>query len=172
MREEFFPTVDEEGNHTGFASRSECHNGSSMLLHPVVHLHLFNSKGQLFLQKRALTKDIQPGRWDTSVGGHFAPGEKPEDALVRESEEELSIMVKEALFLGKYIWQSERERELVYSYMMVTDRIPVTDRDEIDDGRFWDIDEIEEALGKGLFTPNFEEEFVRYREKLRKPHKG
>lgn len=47
--EEMFPIVDEEGNITGAATRGECHNGSK-LLHPVVHLHVFNSKGELYLQ--------------------------------------------------------------------------------------------------------------------------
>lgn len=50
-QEEMFPVVDEEGNITGAASRGECHGGSK-LLHPVVHLHVFNSKGELYLQKR------------------------------------------------------------------------------------------------------------------------
>ena len=164
--EEYFPLVVEDGTQTGIATRRQCHDGVSMLLHPVVHLHLFDRSGRLFLQKRSMTKDIQPGKWDTSVGGHFAPGESPLEALSREAEEELSIVVKDPVFLGKYIWQSERERELVYSYMMVTDKMPVADRDEIDEGRFWEIDEVNEAIGKGVFTPNFEEEFVRYREKL------
>jgi isopentenyldiphosphate isomerase len=64
--DEWFPVVDEEGNTTGKALRSVCHDGKSMLLHPVVHLHLFNRGGELFLQKRAKTKDIEPGKWDTS----------------------------------------------------------------------------------------------------------
>ena len=59
--EEWFPVVDEDGNTIGNAPRRVCHDGKSMLLHPVVHLHLFNTKGELFLQKRAKTKDIQPG---------------------------------------------------------------------------------------------------------------
>ena len=50
-KEEMFPIVDEQGNITGAATRGECHNGSK-LLHPVVHLHVFNSKGELYLQKR------------------------------------------------------------------------------------------------------------------------
>ena len=41
--EEWFPIVDEEGNTIGKAVRSVCHDGKSMLLHPVVHLHLFNT---------------------------------------------------------------------------------------------------------------------------------
>ena len=66
---ERFPIVDAEGHVVGSATRGECHGGS-MLLHPVVHLHLFNSRGELYLQKRPAWKDIQPNRWDTAVGGH------------------------------------------------------------------------------------------------------
>ena len=77
---ERFPIVDEEGRVVGAATRGECHNGSK-LLHPVVHLHGFNSRGEVYLQKRPEWKDIQPGKWDTSVGGHIDYGETPEQAL-------------------------------------------------------------------------------------------
>ena len=46
--QEMFPLVDEQGNITGAATRGECHNGSK-LLHPVIHLHVFNSKGELYI---------------------------------------------------------------------------------------------------------------------------
>lgn len=71
--QEMFPIVDEQGTITGAATRGECHSGSK-LLHPVVHLHVFNSKGELYLQKRPEWKDIQPGKWDTSVGGTHRSG--------------------------------------------------------------------------------------------------
>ena len=80
--QEMFPIVDEQGTITGAATRGECHSGSK-LLHPVVHLHVFNSKGELYLQKRPEWKDIQPGKWDTSVGGHIDLGESVEIALKR-----------------------------------------------------------------------------------------
>ena len=48
--QEMFPLVNEQGNIIGAATRGECHNGSK-LLHPVIHLHVFNSKGELYLQK-------------------------------------------------------------------------------------------------------------------------
>lgn len=83
-KEERFPIVDEQGQVVGSATRGECHNGSR-LLHPVVHLHVFNSRGELYLQKRPEWKDIQPGKWDTSVGGHMDYGETPEQALTREN---------------------------------------------------------------------------------------
>ena len=88
--EEIFPVVDAAGNVVGKATRGECHGGS-MLLHPVVHLHVFNSRGELYLQKRPAWKDIQPGRWDTAVGGHVDYGETIAEALRREVREELGI---------------------------------------------------------------------------------
>lgn len=156
---EWFPVVDEEGNTIGKALRSTCHDGKSMLLHPVVHLHLFNSKGELFLQKRSYSKDIQPGKWDTSVGGHVNPGEKIEEAIRRETGEELSLCNLVPLFIIKYIWQSSRERELVNSYSAVSDLYPVINHDEIEDGKYWPMELIKENLGKDVFTPNFEHEF-------------
>lgn len=61
-KEEWFPLIDEQGNTIGKATRRECHNGSK-LLHPVVHLHIINNDGELYLQKRSTNKDIQPGKW-------------------------------------------------------------------------------------------------------------
>ncbi len=157
--EEIFPVVDEDGNEISIAPRSLCHDGKSMLLHPVVHLHLINSRGELFLQKRAMTKDILPGMWDTSVGGHMSPGESVETALRRETEEELGLKKITFHLNKKYKWQSSRERELVYSFTGRSDETPVINPGEIDYGRFWKFKEIKENLGKSIFTPNFEFEF-------------
>jgi len=156
---EMFPIVDEAGNTIGEAPRSVCHNGKSMLLHPVVHLHVFNSKGDLYLQKRSMTKDIQPGKWDTSVGGHVNPGESVENALKREALEELSLACFIPEYLTRYVWKSSRERELVTSFKTITDSVPMTNKDEIEEGRFWSIYDINKNIGKGVFTPNFENEF-------------
>jgi isopentenyldiphosphate isomerase len=157
--EEMFPVVDEDGNEISLAPRSVCHNGKSMLLHPVVHLHLLNTQGELFLQKRAMTKDLLPGRWDTSVGGHMSTGETVEAALRREAEEELRLKDITFHLNKKYIWKSSRERELVYSFTGKSDDIPVINPEEIDDGKFWKMEEIKENLGNNIFTPNFEFEF-------------
>jgi isopentenyldiphosphate isomerase len=156
--EEIFPVVDEEGREISIAPRSVCHNGKSMLLHPVVHFHLFNENGDLFLQKRAATKDLLPGKWDSSVGGHVSPGEEIEKALRRETAEELGITGITFIFIKKYIWESSRERELVYSFRGASEENPVINPEEIEEGRFWSMDEIQKNLGKGVFTPNFEME--------------
>jgi isopentenyldiphosphate isomerase len=160
LSDEWFPVVDEDGNETGRAPRHVCHDGKSFLLHPVVHLHLLNSEGRLFLQKRSAAKDIQPGKWDTSVGGHISPGESPGEAVLREASEELGISGIRPVFLGRYVWKSAVERELVSSFLVVSDVLPVINKDEIEEGRYWDISEIEESIGKDIFTPNFEHEFA------------
>ena len=154
--QEMFPLVDEEGNIIGAATRGECHNGSK-LLHPVVHLHVFNSHGELYLQKRPEWKDIQPGKWDTAVGGHVDLGESVEQALRREVREELGITKFTPQQVTHYVFESARERELVFTYKTVYDG-PVNPSDELDGGRFWPIEEIRANLGKGVFTPNFEGE--------------
>ena len=155
---ERFPIVDEEGRVIGEATRGECHNGSK-LLHPVVHLHVFNSRGEVYLQKRPEWKDIQPGKWDTSVGGHI---ETPEQALVREVGEELGITDFVSERIGMYVFESRRERELVYVNRTTYDGLVLPSAEELDGGRFWTMDEIRAAIGQQILTPNFESEFQRF----------
>lgn len=156
---EIFPVVDEQGNVIGSATRGECHGGSK-LLHPVVHLHVFNSKGELYLQKRPMWKDIQPGKWDTAVGGHVDYGESVEQALRREVGEELGITDFAPEFLMSYVFESAHEKELVNTFRTVYDG-PVTPTDELDGGRFWTVEDIRDNIGKGVFTPNFESEIIK-----------
>ena len=157
--DEMFPVVDEEGNIIDAASRGECHGGS-MKLHPVVHLHVFNSDGDIYLQKRPQWKEIQPGKWDTAVGGHVALGESAEMALKREVAEEIGITDFTPEKLVHYVFESERERELVFVFKTVYDG-EISPSEELDGGRFWKLSEIKENLGKGVFTPNFESEAVK-----------
>lgn len=160
---ELFPIVDSEGNVIGKASRRQCHGGS-MLLHPVVHLHIFSRDSKIYLQKRSIFKDIQPGKWDTAVGGHVDYGEDILTALKREAREELGIELHSPKKLMSYIFESEREREFVNVFYIVVEPRhfnPCLDTNEISDGRFWSLTEVEESIGKNRLTPNFEQEFRR-----------
>lgn len=157
--EECFPLVDPDGNVVGKATRGECHNGSK-LLHPVVHLHVYNTRGELYLQKRPEWKDIQPGKWDTSVGGHVDYGEDITAALRREAFEELGISEFEPEFLMRYVFESVRERELVNVFRTTYDG-EIHPSDELDGGRFWKPKDIESEIGNGILTPNFEQEYER-----------
>ena len=165
---EIFPIVTEDGKVIGKASRKECHSGS-FLLHPVVHLHVFNSKGELYLQKRNLNKDIQPGKWDTSVGGHVDFGEEILDALFREVKEELGMTDFEPTFVIRYKFTSTQEAELVNVFKTIYNDKIEFDPLEISEGKFWSITEIENQIGKNIFTPNFEQEFIHIIKKLIHP---
>ena len=167
--EERFPLVDETGEIIGSATRAECHDGSKKL-HPVVHLHVVTPKGDILLQKRSMSKDIQPGKWDTAVGGHVDFGETITDALLRESREELGIDASDARPLTTYVFESEVEKEFVSTFYLPVnpDSLKVTAaEDEVDETRFWSRDEIENSIGRGILTPNFEMEYRRILPALR-----
>jgi isopentenyldiphosphate isomerase len=162
--DELFPLVNEQGDVVGSAQRCEVH-GNPALMHPVVHCIVVNARGELLLQLRSLDKDIQPGRWDTSVGGHVQWGEAIPEALQRELAEELGLDASslEVRFLYRYVMRSEVETELVHTYQCVSDGPFVMQTSEIDELRFWSCDQIERALGSGVFTPNFEDEYARFK---------
>ena len=165
---EIFPLIDEQMNVVGRATRKYCHGGS-MALHPVVHLHVFDRQGRLYLQKRSMKKDIAPGLWDTSVGGHVDYGESLHEAVRREASEELGIRNEELgmgndslRFLFQYVWQSSREREVVTAFAITCEGELHPDHDEVDEGRFWTFDELRANMGKGVFTEQFEREELKH----------
>ena len=80
--------------------------------------------------------------------------------LKREVREELGVTDFTPERLTQYVFESARERELVFVHKTVYDG-DITPSDELDGGRFWTVDEIKENLGKGVFTPNFESELQR-----------
>jgi len=159
-REEIFPVVEPGGLVIGQMTRSYAHSGAG-LLHPVIHLHILNRLGQLYLQRRSLEKDLLPGYWDTAVGGHVSYGESVREALFREAEEELRFHDFNPIPLDSYVFEGIREKELVHVFACVGDFHPQPDGVEVIAGRFWDMQEIEDNLGKSVLTPNFEGEFVR-----------
>ena len=100
---EMFQLVDREGNPAGQASREECH-GNPLLIHLVVHLHVFDPAGGSCCRRERMSKDTNPGLWDTSVGGHVRAGEDVHEALMREAREELGIDASGARFLYGYLY--------------------------------------------------------------------
>jgi len=87
--DEVFDVVDEHDVVTGQATRAEVHRGK--LWHRAVHAWVFNAKGQIFLQKRSLAKDMAPGCWDSSCSGHLDAGEDYDTSVVRELGEEIGL---------------------------------------------------------------------------------
>jgi len=163
--EEIFDRVDVNDRVIGWDRRSVFH-GHPEMIHRVVHVLVFNEAGQLYLQKRSVLKDVQPGKWDTSVGGHVDRGEAYENAAYREMREELGIEGVSLKYLYKYLHQNSYESEFVSTYHCRWEGPVLIDNEEIEDGRFWSFSEIETS-DPSLFTPNFLDELKRYQEHQR-----
>jgi len=165
-QEEFLEAVNDGGEVIGILPRSTIH-GNPSLIHRVVHVLVFNSKGELLLQKRSMNKDVAPGKWDTSVGGHINPGESLLDAVRREMNEELGITMCQPGFLYSYIHSNSYETELVYTYSCLYDGEIYFNKEEIDEVRFWSLEEIAHTIGKNILSDNFEEELSTYKKFLK-----
>lgn len=162
---EYFPVVEPSGLVIGRSAREYCHGGQKPL-HPVVHLHIIDRYSKIYLQKRSMKKEIQPGKWDTAVGGHVAYGEAICEALHRESSEELGLRDFNPIYIETYLFESEIEKEMVNVFAAVGSYELKPDLDEADEGRWWPVEEIDANIGKGLFTPNFESEYTMIRTSL------
>ena len=91
---ELLDILDEKGKLTGkSATKKELHEKG--LWHQSAHIWIYNSKGQVLLQKRATIKDSYAGLWDVSAAGHISAGEKPEKSAAREVFEEIGLKIKE-----------------------------------------------------------------------------
>ena len=133
---EMLPLVEPSGLVYGQAARAWCHSGSKVL-HPVVHLHIIDREGRIYLQKRADDKDLLPGYWDTAVGGHVTYGETAQEALYREASEEIGLTAFHPAYLGFYAWETDRDNELVVMFAAVGHFDLHPNETEVSEGRWW-----------------------------------
>ena len=155
---EYLPVVEPNGLVIGRAVREYCHSGAKPL-HPVIHIHIIDRFSRIYLQKRPMNKEIQPGKWDTAVGGHVSYGERIIEAVYREAYEELRFSEFNPIHIETYEFESSVEREMVNVFAAVGSFELTPDPEEVEEGRWWPIEEIDANIGKDVFTPNFESEF-------------
>ncbi len=142
---EIFDVVDLDDKVIGQASRKLVHEKG--LVHRSVHILVFNSQSKLFLQKRSLEKDENPGLWDSSASGHVDSGEDYDVSASRELWEELGIKSKISFWIKlsaceKTLW------EHVSVYKCVSDEKMTLAPAEISEGKFWNIGELKSSIEK------------------------
>jgi isopentenyldiphosphate isomerase len=141
MREEIFDVVNERDEVIGRQSRREVHRLG--LRHRAAHVLVFNARGQIFLQKRSLTKDRQPGLWDSSASGHVAAGEEYDAAAWRELGEEIGLVPAQPLQrLFKIGAGPETDHEFVWVYRGEAEGPFALNPDEIEGGGWFATAEI------------------------------
>ena|SRR5438093_12762127 len=145
--EEILDLVNDRDEVIGQETRSEIHR--LKLKHRAVHVLVFNSKGELFLQKRSMKKDCFPGMWDSSASGHLDSGESYDACAVRELEEELGLsvaQVPERLF--KIDACAETGWEFVWIYRCQSDGPFALHPDEIESGDWFSTPKLNQWLGE------------------------
>lgn len=152
--DEIYDVVDENDLVLGQASRSHIHKNH--LLHRSVHIFVFNFDKELFLQKRALCKDENPGLWDTSSAGHVDAGESYDEAAHRELFEELNLKA-ELINSIKIPACKETYGEHVQAYTCVSNDAIKVNPEEISEGAFFDIAQIQSQISSdpSQYTSSF-----------------
>jgi isopentenyl-diphosphate delta-isomerase type 1 len=147
MNEEIFDVVNERDEVVGQQTRSKVHRLG--LMHRAVHVLVFNAAGQVFLQKRSMKKDRQPGLWDSSCSGHVDTGETYDACALRELQEEIGLRlatVPQRLF--KMPARPETDQEHVWVYRCDAEGPFRLDPEEIERGGWFAKQEVTRWMGQ------------------------
>jgi len=156
MAEEIFDVVNDEDEVIDHLARSEVHRRG--LKHRAIHLLVFNAAGEVFLQKRSISKDNHPGVWDSSVSGHVDTGETYDACSIREAGEEIGLKlasVPERLF--KIDAGKETDQEFVWVYRCNAEGPFVLHPEEIETGGWFSREKVSAWIAENPeeFAPAF-----------------
>ena len=150
--------VDSDDNEIGYSSKSECHKGLGTL-HRAFSIFLFNSTGELLIQKRSIKKELWSQYWSNSCCSHPRKGEDLYEAATRRIQQELSIECNLS-FLYKFQYQENynnngSEHELCSVFYGLYDGSIQCNENEVEDWRMISSSQLNEEIGKSstLFTP-------------------
>ena len=147
MAEEIFDVVNERDEVVDRRPRREVH--ARGLLHRAVHVLVFNKRGEVFLQKRSMSKDTSPGLWDSSASGHLDSGEDYDYCAVRELREEIGLVVErvpDRLF--KLAACAETGQEFVWVYRLESEGPFTLHPEEIERGEWWGTEKVKDRVAK------------------------
>ena len=160
---EIFDIVDENDKVIGKATRGEVHRDKK-LIHRSIGVAVFNSKGEIFLQRRSATKDTDPLKWTISCSGHVNSGDSYEETVVRELKEELGILYKGTTcrtargaleIVAKYLCRAPNETEMQMLYKISYDGPFKLNEEEICQGKFFTRKELKETAERGIIELSF-----------------
>lgn len=151
-REEVVTIVNEHNRVVGSATRGEMR--ARGLCHRATYILVFNKKGELFVQKRTLTKDIYPGYYDVITGGVVLAWEEYEESALRELGEELGIKGIPLKTLFDFFYQGANSRVWGRAFSCEYEGVLVLQEEEIESGAFLSIEDIFKIADKKPFTPD------------------
>ncbi len=150
--EEIVTIVDEANRRTGAAPRQEMRQ--RRLIHRASYVFVFNSRGELFVHRRAPDKDVYPGYWDPAAGGVVLDGEEYEEAARRELSEELGITGVPLTFAFEFYHEDGGNRVWGRAYRCMYDGPLTLQEEEIDGGAFLPLPRVRDLVSRSPFTPD------------------
>jgi isopentenyl-diphosphate delta-isomerase type 1 len=134
-QKEMFIVVDNNDNLLGYKTRYECHHDKT-IIHRTIGLLVYNSKGEILLQKRSKTKDLNPGMWAIGVGGHVTKGQTYDEAAFREMKEELGIKT-EIQPIKIWLMETDQEKEMAMLYQAIYEGPYHVDPSEVEEVKYF-----------------------------------
>ncbi len=160
MTDEMVDVVDDDDNVIRQVAWKEMHEKS--LLHRSSNVFVFNSKGEIFVHKRASILKLYPGMYDVKMGGVVRAGESYEDAAKRELEEEAGIKNAELAYLFSIKFRSDRNNNNRKVFSCVYDGKLKLQPEEVESGRFMTINEAKKMMADGKLSPSAVHVFREY----------
>jgi isopentenyldiphosphate isomerase len=136
--------VDEEDNVIAKVTRKEMRENK--LLHRAICVLVFNSKGQMLIQKRTTTKDINPGRYEIGIGGTVDYGEEYENTAIREISEEAGIKDARPKFMFKYLYMDDHTKVISSVYKIIYGGEIKSQKEEVETAEFMDVEKVKEII--------------------------
>lgn len=150
--EELVTIVDQENNEVGVVKRREMRAGR--LTHRATYILVFNSKGELYVQKRTKTKDVFPGYYDVAAGGVVLAGETYEKGAKRELAEELGIRGTPLTPLFDFYYEDDYIRLWGRAFSCIYDGKMMLQEEEVESGNFMNVEEVFRLAESEPFTPD------------------
>ena len=158
--------VDENNQVTGSARRIDAHKRG--LWHRISVVHIFNTQGEIFIQKRSPHTDTSPNMWDHSAAGHVDTGEEPEESAKRELHEELGINANNLKLISTYKTHREEKDKVFnrfwYVYTNTFEGKMILEKKEVSTGKFVDIEWLKKDLREKpeVYTDGLKASFEAY----------
>lgn len=139
-QQELFIVVDNNDTVLQYRSRFDCHHDRT-LIHRAVGVVISNDRGKILLQKRSMKKDLNPGKFTISAGGHVTKGQTYEAAAQRELKEEIGVHIP-ITFVKKFLTRNEQESEMAVIFTAIYNGPFFPATDEVDMVQFFSAEEI------------------------------
>ena len=150
--DEIVAIVDADNNVVGSAPRREMR--AKRLPHRSTYILVFNSRGEIYVQKRTRTKDVFPGYYDPAAGGVVLAGESYMEGALRELEEEMGIRDVPLRSLFEFYHSDDKSRVWGAAFRCVYDGEVTLQEEEVESGAFMAVDEVFRAAATEPFTPD------------------